>query len=307
MLPGGSMVSEGRPPVINDLNRLIDHVEDNLRGGMDVASVARPAGVTEYHLRRMFSSVAGMPLSEYIRRRRMTVAAGDVLRGDDLLTTAVRFGYSSAEAFGRAFRAVHGVGPAQARRAGGPLRTQQQLRFRLTVEGSSHMDARITTRPTIRLVGHATRVPLIHEGVNPHIREFTESLSEDVHGRLYALGDTHGDGPTGLLAVNDDVAPHAAEGTELTYMHGVAVVGDDELPDDLDVIEVPAGDWVVFRSTGPFPESLQTMWAATATDWFPSNPWQLRPGPSLVSTVDHDEDFTTATCELWFPVEPREM
>lgn len=169
------------------------------------------------------------------------------------------------------------------------------------------MDARITTRPTIRLVGHATRVPLIHEGVNPHIREFTESLSEDVHGRLYALGDTHGDGPTGLLAVNDDVAPHAAEGTELTYMHGVAVVGDDELPDDLDVIEVPAGDWVVFRSTGPFPESLQTMWAATATDWFPSNPWQLRPGPSLVSTVDHDEDFTTATCELWFPVEPREM
>ncbi|MGP5929943.1 AraC family transcriptional regulator [Corynebacterium glyciniphilum] len=293
--------------MINDLNRLVDYVEGNLCGDVDITVVARSSGATGYHLRRMFSSLAGMPLSEYVRRRRMTVAAGDVLGGDDLLSIAVRYGYGSAEAFGRAFRAVHGIGPTEVRRTGGPLRTQQQLRFRLTVEGSSRMDARIINRPTIRLVGHATRVPLIYEGVNPHIAEFTESLSAEAHSRLHALGDTHEEGPTGLLAVNDDVAPDSAEGTELTYMHGVAVTGDAALPDDLDVITVPAGDWVVFRSSGAFPESLQTMWAATATDWFPSNPWQLRPGPSLVSTLKHDEDFTTATCELWFPVEPHNV
>lgn len=292
--------------MINDLNRLIDHVEGNLCGEIDITGVARSSGVTGYHLRRMFSSLAGLPLSEYVRRRRMTVAAGDVLGGDDLLSIAVRYGYGSAEAFGRAFRAVHGIGPAEARRTGGPLRTQQQLRFRLTVEGSSRMDARIVNRPTVRLVGYVTRVPLIYEGVNPHIEEFTESLPAEVHSRLYALGDTHEEGPTGLLAVNDDVAPDSDEGTELTYMHGVAVTGDTAAPDDLGVITVPAGDWVVFRSSGAFPESLQTMWAATATEWFPSNPWQLRPGPSLVSTLEHDEDFTTATCELWFPVAPRE-
>lgn len=292
--------------MINDLNRLIDHVEGNLCGEIDITVVARSSGVTEYHLRRMFSSLAGMPLSEYIRRRRMTVAAGEVLGGDDLLSIAVRYDYGSAEAFGRAFRAVHGIGPAEARRTGGPLRTQQQLRFRLTVEGSSRMDTRIVNRPTVRLVGHVTRVPLIYEGVNPHIEEFTESLPAEVHSRLYALGDTHEEGPTGLLAVSDDVAPDSDEGTELTYMHGVAVTGETAVPDDLGVITVPAGDWVVFRSSGAFPESLQTMWAATATDWFPSNPWQLRPGPSLVSTLEHDDDFTTATCELWFPVAPRE-
>ncbi|WP_312977139.1 AraC family transcriptional regulator [Corynebacterium sp.] len=292
--------------MINDLSRLVDYVEGNLCGEIDITVVARSSGVTGYHLRRMFSSLAGMPLSEYVRRRRMTVAAGDVLAGDDLLSIAVRYGYGSAEAFGRAFRTVHGIGPTEARRTGGPLRTQQQLRFRLTVEGSSRMDARIVNRPTILLVGHATRVPLIYEGVNPHIAEFTESLPAEVHSRLYALGDTHEEGPGGLLAVNDDVAPDSDEGAELTYMHGVAVTGDSVAPDDLDVITVPAGDWVVFRSSGAFPESLQTMWAATATEWFPSNPWQLRPGPSLVSTLEHDEDFTTATCELWFPVEPRE-
>lgn len=81
------------------------------------------------------------------------------------------------EAFGRAFRAVHGAGPGDVRRDGGPLRTQPQLRFRLTVEGSIPMDTRIIDRPAFRLVGHAARVPLIHQGINrtsrrtsPHCR-----------------------------------------------------------------------------------------------------------------------------------------
>lgn len=317
--------------MINGLNQLVEHIEDNLTSGadtgsgaatgIDVEASARAMGVTEYHVRRMFSSVAGMPLSEYIRRRRMTVAAGDVIRGDDFLTVAVRYGYGSAEAFGRAFRAVHGISPAQARSTGGPLRSQPHLRFRLTVEGSTSMDARIVHRPTLRLIGPSVRVPLIYEGVNPHIAEFTESLPEEIHGRLREIGTTHEEGPSGLLAISNEISQDVSEGTELTYMHGVAVAdgesrgGDpaQDVPCDLvtdlgyslDVIEVPEGDWAVFRSSGPFPESLQTMWAATATDWFPSNPWQLRPGPSLVSTLEHNEDFTTATCELWYPVEPR--
>ena len=94
-----------------------------------VADLTSDLGTTEYHVRRMFSSLAGIPLSEYIRRRRMTVAAADVLGDRDLLGTAVRFGYGSTEAFNRVFRAVHGVSPGEARRNGGPLCTQPQLRF----------------------------------------------------------------------------------------------------------------------------------------------------------------------------------
>jgi AraC family transcriptional regulator len=248
----------------------------------------------------MFSSLAGMPLSEYIRRRRMSVAAADVLGDGDLLSISVRFGYGSTEAFGRAFRAVHGVGPAEVRRDGGPLRTQPQLRFRLTVEGNITMDTRITDRPTFRLVGHAARVPLIHEGVNPHIQAHIASLPAEEHARLKGLGDAE---PTGLLQVSADVDPDYAEGSDLTYLHGVAVSDAAHLPDDLDVIEVPAGTWAVFRTEGEYPAALQEVWAATATEWFPSNPWRLRPGPSIVSVLDRTDDFRTATCELWLPVE----
>ncbi|PWU51086.1 AraC family transcriptional regulator [Micromonospora sp. S4605] len=288
--------------MITALNRLVDLVEEHLTEEFDVDGLGRAVGTTEYHLRRMFSSLAGMPLSEYVRRRRMTVAAADVVRGeDDLLAIAVRYGYGSTEAFGRAFRAVHGVGPSDVRRDGGPLRVQPQLRFRLTVEGSIPMDTRIVDRPAFRLVGHAARVPLIHQGVNPHIQRHITALPQEEHLRLKAIGNTE---PAGLLQVSDDLDPDGTEGSELTYLHGVAVAGDTPVPDDLDAIEVAAGRWAVFRTAGPHPQALQNAWAATATEWFPANPWRLRPGPSIVAVLDRADDFSTATCELWLPVEP---
>ncbi|WP_369193102.1 AraC family transcriptional regulator [Streptomyces djakartensis] len=288
--------------MISALNQLVDLVEEHLSEELDVGRLAGSLGTTEYHLRRMFSSLAGMPLSEYVRRRRMTLAAAEVVRGEgDLLGIAIRYGYGSSEAFGRAFRAVHGVGPGEVRRDGGPLRTQPQLRFRLTVEGSTPMETRLVDRPAFRLVGHAVRVPLVHRGVNPHIQEHIASLPMAEHQRLKALNNT---APEGLLQVSDDVDPDGREGSELTYLHGVAVTRDTQVPEGLDAIEVPAGRWAVFRTSGPHPQALQSTWAATATEWFPSNPWRLRPGPSAVSILDRADDFSTATCELWLPVEP---
>lgn len=286
--------------MISALNRIVAEVENHLDRDLDLAGLASSLGTTEYHARRMFSSLAGMPLSEYARRRRMTVAAADVVAGEDLLSVAVRYGYGSTEAFGRAFRAVHGAGPGDVRKDGGPLRSQPTIRFRLTVEGDSPMDTRITDRPPFRLIGHAARVPLIHEGINPHIQAHIASLPVAEHERLKSLSDTD---PTGLLQVTADVDPDATEGSELTYLHGVAVSARSPIPADLDVIEADEGAWAVFRSTGPHPATLQATWAATATEWFPSNPWRLRPGPSIVAILDRAPDFSTATCELWLPVE----
>ncbi|WP_129656287.1 AraC family transcriptional regulator [Rothia halotolerans] len=289
--------------MIEILNRLVDEVEEHLADELDVDALAGRMGTTGYHARRMFSSLAGMPLSEYVRRRRMTVAAADLLGDEDLLTIAVRYGYGSVEAFGRAFRAVHGVSHGQVRRRGGPLRSQPRLRLRLTIEGSTPMDTRIVDRDAFRLIGHAARVPLIYEGVNPHIQAHVASLPEAEHERLKRLSSAE---PAGILAVSSDVAPDYSEGSELVYLHGAAVGAEANVPEDLDVIDVPAGMWAVFRTSGEYPRALQDAWAATATEWFPSNPWRLRPGPSMVAVLEHSADFSTATCELWLPVERGE-
>ncbi|RJT97502.1 AraC family transcriptional regulator [Arthrobacter frigidicola] len=286
--------------MIAALNQLVGLIEDQLTEEIDIAGLAGSLGTTEYHLRRMFSSLAGMPLSEYVRRRRMAVAVAEVLGDGDLLGIAVRYGYGSTEAFNRAFRAVHGVSPGEVRRSGGPLRTQPKLRFRLTVEGNTPMDTRITYRPAFRIVGHSARVPLIHHGANPAIEAHIASLPPAEHLRLKAMSCTE---PAGLLQVSADVDPDYAEGSELLYLHGVAVDETTPVPGDLDQIEVPAGAWAVFRTAGPYPAALQATWAATAADWFPSNPWRLRPGPSIVALIDRAPDFSTATSELWLPVE----
>lgn len=105
--------------MIGTLNALVDLIEQRTDDEIDLAVFAREHGTTEYHLRRMFSSLAGMPLSEYVRRRRMTLAGAELVVGaPSLLDVAVRHGYGSVEAFGRAFRSVHGIGPADARRDG---------------------------------------------------------------------------------------------------------------------------------------------------------------------------------------------
>jgi AraC family transcriptional regulator len=247
----------------------------------------------------MFSSLAGMPLSEYVRRRRMTLAGAELVGGaPSLLDVAVRHGYGSVEAFTRAFRAVHGIAPADARRDGGPLRTHPTLRFRLSVEGSTPMDVTVVHQPAFVLAGHAAEVPLIHRGVNPHIQQHIAAIPVEEHARLKALNDAE---PGGILAVTADIEPDAPEGSPLTYLHGVALRASTPVPDDLDAMRLDAGDWAVFAASGPFPSTLQNLWAATATEWFPSNPWRLRPGPSIVRYRAFTGD--TASCELWLPVE----
>ncbi|WP_324650740.1 AraC family transcriptional regulator [Georgenia sp. H159] len=286
--------------MIGTLNALVELVEQRHDEPLDVARFAREHGSTEYHLRRMFSALAQLPLSEYVRRRRMTLAAADLVRGEpNLLDLAVRHGYGSVEAFGRAFRAVHGTSPAEVRRHGGPLSTQPMLRFRLSVEGSTPMDVTITDRPAFVLAGHAAQVPLVHRGVNPHIQEHIASIAPEEHGRLKSLSDTE---PAGILAVTAGLEPDVEEGSMLTYLHAVALRDGSTVPADLDAVPVEAGTWAVFHSSGPFPDALQQTYAATATDWFPSNPWRLRPGPSILRYLELTDSH--ATCEIWMPVEP---
>ncbi|MFI9806386.1 GyrI-like domain-containing protein [Streptomyces sp. NPDC052301] len=284
--------------MLERLNQAIDHVESHLDQPIDAADLARIAVTSEYHFRRLFSALAGIPLSEYIRRRRLTVAGAEVLAGErTLLDIAVRYGYSSGEAFARAFRAVHGVGPGEARRTGAALHSQPRMSFRLIIEGSSSMRYRIVDKDEFRVVGKKARVPLVHEGVNPAIAEFVRGIDPETLGRITALSDQE---PAGIVAVTDLLDPSRAEGTELDYYH--AVVTCAEAPEDMDVLAVPAGTWAVFENSGPFPQALQYLWRDVFTQWFPSNPYQSRPGPEILR-VRLSHDATQADATLWIPAE----
>ncbi|MFE3454251.1 effector binding domain-containing protein [Nonomuraea sp. NPDC059194] len=284
--------------MLERLNQAMDYIESNLDRQIEGAELARIAVTSEYHFRRLFSALAGIPLSEYVRRRRLTVAGAEVIAGSEpLLDIAVRYGYGSGEAFARAFRAVHGVGPGEARRTGAALQSQARMSFRLIVEGSSTMRYRIVEKAEFTLVGRKARVPLVHEGMNPAIVDFVRGVGQEALDRIERLSDQE---PRGVVNVSDNLSGSREEGAELDYWVG-AVTGADT-PADLDSLAVPAGTWAVFESSGPFPEALQYLWRDVFTQWFPSNPYRSRPGPEI-SAARVSSDGTQADAELWIPVE----
>lgn len=270
------------------------HIEDNLDQEVDVKQLARITGSSEYHFRRMFSALAGIPLSEYIRRRKLTKAAKEVLSGQDsLLDIAVRWGYGSNEAFARAFKAMHGVGPQEARNTRKSLRSQQILTFKLIVEGSTNMEYRIVEKDAFQVVGRGTRVPLVHVGMNPAIVDFIKGIGMPTLERMKALSDSD---PEGLVAVTSNQEGNQ-EGDQLDYFHGV--VTTKEAPNDLETLQVPKHTWAVFKTEGPYPETIQYMWRDVYTQWFPSNSYESVEGPSMLHTqIDGDK----AKAELWIPV-----
>ncbi|GGY21150.1 AraC family transcriptional regulator [Streptomyces djakartensis] len=292
--------------MLDRLNEAMAHIERHLDQPLDAADLARTACTSEYHLRRMFSALAGLPLSEYIRRRRLTVAGAEVLASDaTLLEIAMRYGYGSGEAFARAFRAMHGVGPGEARRSGAALVSQARLTFRLTVEGSSSMHYRVVDRPAFTVTGFKTRVPLVHSGPNQAIIDFVRGIDPQALERLKAMS---GQEPHGLVSVCDDLDPSRAEGTELDYYQAVITAGpvpSDGLPNapvGSTALPVPPGTWAVFTTSGPAPQAVQELWRDVFTEWFPSNPYRSRPGPEILRT-DLSADGTRADAELWLPVE----
>ncbi|MDR6977052.1 AraC family transcriptional regulator [Streptomyces sp. 3330] len=284
--------------MLERLNQAMEYVEGHLDEAIDVSALAHGAATSEYHLRRMFSALAGMPLSEYIRRRRLTVAGAEVLAGEEsLLEIAVRYGYGSGEAFARAFRGVHGVGPSEARRTGAALVSQPRLAFRLTVEGSSSMRYRVVDRPAFTVAGPKARVPLVHSGPNQAIIDFVRGIDPQVLERLEKLSDQE---PRGVVAVCDDLDPSRAEGTELDYYQGV--ITSAAAPEDTAALAVGPGTWAVFTTSGPAPQAIQELWRDVFTQWFPSNPYRSRPGPEILRTR-LSPDGAEADAELWLPVE----
>lgn len=284
------------------MNLALAYIEENLAAEIDFKQVERLALCSEYHFRRMFSFLAGVTLSEYIRRRRLTLAALELAQGEALvIDTALKYGYNSPDAFTRAFHGLHGVTPTEARNTGQLLKAYPRMSFQLAVRGGSEMNYRIEEKAGFSIVGIVKRVSLIYEGVNPEIAAMWQSLDEDTIVTLKALSNVQ---PGGLISASTNFSEGRLDGGELDHYIGVATTS--EHPKNLTRLEVLASTWAVFESVGPFPETLQNIWGRIYSEWFPSSGYEQATGPEILWNQNKDVTSPMFRSEIWVPVSKRQ-
>lgn len=284
------------------MNQAMDYIEKNLTEEIDYSTVSKIALCSEYHFKRMFSYLAGLSLSEYIRKRRMTLAAADLRESDlRILDVAVKYGYHSADAFSRAFQAMHGILPSKAKSELAVMKAFPKMTFQLSIGGGHEMKYRIVEKESFQIVGFKKRVPMVFKGVNPDIAEMTRLLTPDIIRQLKSMSDVE---PKGIISASTSFSEgRMEEQGELDHYLGVATTNKEnhnfaELP-------VSAGTWAVFEAVGPFPETLQNIWGRIYAEWFPSSGYEAAEGPEILWNESPDTQNPNYRSEIWIPVRKK--
>lgn len=288
---------------LSSMNNAMVYIEEHLTEDIDYSEVSKIAYCSEYHFKRMFSFLSGISLSEYIRRRRLTLAALD-LKDKDLriIDVSVKYGYNSADSFSRAFHSLHGILPSEARSENTQLKAYPRMTFQLSIQGGCEMNYRIVEKEAFKLVGFKKRVPVIFKGVNPYIAKMTELLNPEVIKQLKAISNVK---PTGIISASTNFSEgRMEERGELDHYIGVATSSDETA--ELDVLKIESSTWAVFESIGPFPETLQNVWGRIYSEWFPSSGYEAVEGPEILWNESPDTGNPKYRSEIWIPVKKKD-
>jgi len=284
--------------MLRQFNEAIAYIESNLLHDIDYSQIARIAGCSEYHFRRMFSFLAGISLAEYIRSRKLS-RAGELLQSSSIkiIDLALQLGYESPEAFSKAFQTMHGVLPSHAKKPNTMLKMISPLSFQLTIKGGNTMNYRIVEKEAFNIVGFKKRITLQFEGVNSQMDDLTNKLTPEVITELKAMNNVE---PVGIVNASANFTDRTVEGTELDQYIGIATT--EASTANYDVLPVTASVWAVFEVVGPFPKALQDTWANIYAQWFPTSGYELTGGPEMLWNESPDTSKPNYRSEIWIPV-----
>ena len=295
--------------LLDRMNRSIEYMETHLTEKIDYEQAAQVACCSVYQFQRMFSFITDIPLSEYIRRRRMTLAAFELQNSDcKVIDLALKYGYESPEAFARAFQAMHEITPTQARSIGSNLKAYPRITFQITIKGVANMNYRIEKKEAYTVYGIERIFDTKDDQNLKEIPEFWREIMRD--GSCDKLAKSTGMDTSKLKAgkglVNALCGYRQTGGTTFPYM-----IYADKTPvsntTGYKTVEVPAATWAVFQSEEYDDENVtavcQDLYRRIYSEWFPTSNYKEVSGYD--QEIYYFAENKKSYLEVWIRVEAK--
>ena len=277
---------------VERMNQAISYIEAHLMEDIDYEAVAKIACCSVYHLQRMFPFITNVSLSEYIRRRRLTLAAYELQNSSiKVIDLALKYGYESPEAFTRSFQQVHGTTPTAARANGTKLKAYLPISFQISIKGVAEMNYRMEEVDAFSIVGVQSRVDTTNAfAIVPGLWE--NAAKEGLFGKLWDIRKA--DHPLrGILGVCAD----GDHGKNEEFHYIMSIVSEQSPPDGMVIRDFPAATWAVFEADGG-PGGIPEIWKRLYTEWVPSSGYELAYLPAIECYLPPEEQKN----ELWVAV-----
>lgn len=278
---------------IERLNKAINYIEENITKEIEYEQVAKIACCSTYHFQRMFAYMADVPLSEYIRRRRMSLAAVE-LQNDDkkIIDVALKYGYSSPTAFNRAFKSIHGAAPSVIKKGEiTTLKAFPPISFKISIKGAEEMNYRIEKKEAFRIVGVFQPLHNELEKNFEIVPQMWQKVSLD--GTLQKLIPLMDSLPQGVLGIS--ICNNSEE-----WKYFISVSSTKSIDDTLEEYTVPAFNWAIFSGEGQCPQAIQELEKRIVTEWLPTSGYEYDNGPDIELYLNPDPQ--NAKFEVWIPV-----
>ncbi len=212
--------------LVQALQKAIDYIEANLLNDISTEAIAKQANVSPFHFQRMFLIMTDISVGEYVRRRRLTLAAQQLLNTDHkIIDIAYLYGYESPEAFTKAFRKQHGLSPSEARKGKGALQSHNRLTIQVNLKGASPMNYQIVERDAFQVVGIKRECLCGEAGEVNGVAEFW--MEANANGTSAKLAELMNSEIKGLLGITDNYNEQKD-----TVDYWIAVGHDGNVPAD---------------------------------------------------------------------------
>jgi len=294
---------------LDRMNAAMDYIESNLADEISYDKAAKIACCSTYHFQRMFSFITSVPLSEYIKRRRLTLAAFELQNnGAKVIDVALKYGYEAPEAFSRAFKVLHGITPSSVHGKGVKLKAYPRMSFHISIKGDKEMNYKIEEKSAFTVFGMSRKINrssiILNDSGDELAAFWGEIFNNGALDKIFSLS------PGGnLLAMmwhgeNGEVFHYDEK--VMPYLIGTFKKSDADVSEYCE-INVPAATWAIFPTdettydSGKMPEYIRGTCDRIWSEWFPTSGYEHAQLPELEVYYSYDNG-QREWCEIWMPV-----